>query len=348
MRKIIFLFIVPLMISCSKEKLGPQCISCNTEETATQTTDVLIVNEGTFNWNNASISLYQPSHKNVLQNIFSQANSSIPLGDVAQSITQLNNKAYIVVNNSNKIEVVDIQSFKTTTTITGFTSPRYFLPINTDKAYVTDLYSNSIQIVDLNNNTITGSISTNGWTEELLLHNDSVYVCDMTNENLLVIDPSNHTLIDSVKLGENPNSIVLDQNNKIWVLCSGGINSTLAKLIKFNPQNRTIEATFIFPNISDSPGNLKINTTGDYLYFLNSDVFKMNINETTLPSTPFISNNNNTFYGLGIAPLNDEIYVSDAIDYVQNGVIFRYSSTGSLIDEFNCGIIPGSFLFLHE
>ena len=57
-------------------------------------------------------------------------------------------------------------------------------------------------------------------------------------------------------------------------------------------------------------------------------------------------NNNNTFYALDINPINEEVYVSDAIDYVQNGIIFRYSSSGDLINQFNSGVIPGSFLFI--
>lgn len=346
MKNIFSILIVLTFFSCSKDELGPQCENCIEEEVTTQLSDILITNEGTFNWNNGSISLYKPLSHTISQNVFSQANNNIPLGDVAQSITQINNKAYVVINNSNKVEVIDINNFSSVATISGFNSPRHFLPINTNKAYVTDLYANSIQIVDLNNNSISGNIPLNGWTEELLLHNDSVYVCDMTNDNLLIIDPTNNTLIDSVKVGESPNSILIDQNNKIWIMCSGGINSTNPKLIKFNPQNRTIEATYTFPNISESPGSMKINATGDRLYFLNSNVYRMGINSSTLPTSSFIPNNNNTFYSLGVDPINEDIYVSDAIDYVQNGVIFRYSVEGLLIHQFNAGIIPGAFLFI--
>jgi hypothetical protein len=148
-------------------------------------------------------------------------------------------------------------------------------------------------------------------------------------------------------MGEDPNSLLVDQNNKIWILCSGGINATEPKLIKFNPQTRSIEATFTFPQTTDSPRNLTINAAKDQLYFLNTDVFKMNINNQSLPSDPFINNINNTFYGLGIDPVNEDVYVSDAIDYVQNGIIFRYTSSGTLINQFNAGIIPSSFLYLH-
>jgi len=345
-RHLFFILIILLFFSCSKEELGPQCVNCIEEEITTKINDVLIINEGTFNWSNASISLYSPENQTVSQNIFSQNNNNLPLGDVAQSVSQINSKAYIVINNSNKIEVIDINDFSSLSTITGFNSPRYFLPINNNTAYVTDLYSNSIQIVDLNSNTISGNITLSGWTEELLLHNDTVYICDMTNDNILLINPNNNTLIDSVKVGESPNSMVIDKNNKLWIMCSGGFSSTNPKLIKFNPQTRTIETTFTFSNISESPGNLNINATGDQLYFINSSIYKMSINDPLLTQTPFITSSGNTYYQLGINPINEDIYISDAIDYIQNGVVFRYSSSGGLIDQFNAGIIPGDFLFI--
>ena len=44
-----------------------------------------------------------------------------------------------------------------------------------------------------------------------------------------------------------------------------------------------------------------------------------------------------------INPVNSEVYIADAIDYVQNGVVLRYSPDGELLDEFYVGIIPGAF-----
>ena len=52
----------------------------------------------------------------------------------------------VVVNNSGKVEVVDSSDLLSKSTITGFQSPREINQINTDFAYVTDLYSNSIQL----------------------------------------------------------------------------------------------------------------------------------------------------------------------------------------------------------
>ena len=346
MRILLSISFILILFSCSKNELGPQCISCEEEQTEpTKPADILIINEGNFGNGSGSISLYSPQSKAINNNLFFQTNGT-PIGNVAQSAYQIDNKAYITINNSNKIEVIDINNFSSLHTITGFNSPRYFLPINQSTAYVTDLYSNSIQVVDLNSNSISGNIIVNGWTEKLLIHNDSVYVCDMTNDNLLIINPNNHSLVDSIKVGENPNSIVIDKDNKIWIMCSGGFSSTNPQLIKFNPQNRTIESTFVFSDISKSPGNLDINSSGDLLYYIKTDVYAMGIYDNSLTTTPIINSNGNNFYELGISPIDNDIYVSDAIDYIQNGVIFRYSSTGNLMHQFNSGVIPGDFLFI--
>lgn len=346
MRFILVILLITSLFSCKKDELGPQCIGCNNDEILSETADVLILNEGNFGWGNGSISYYQPQSKIISNNVYLQANNNIPLGDVVQSAYQFNDKFYVVANNSSKIEVINSTYFSSVATISGFNSPRYFLPITNTKAYVSDLYSNSIQIVDLTTNSIAGSIITNCWTENLLLHNDTVYACDMTNDNLLIINPTNNSLVDSVKLGVEPNSIVKDKNNKLWIMCSGGFQEDNAKLIRFNPQTRSIEATFIFSNINQSPSNLVIDNEQEQLYFLNNNVYRMNITATSLPSSELISNNSNTFYGLGVDPVNEDIYVADAIDYVQSGIVFRYSSNGSLIHQFNVGIIPGNFLFI--
>ena len=49
--------------------------------------------------------------------------------------------------------------------------------------------------------------------------------------------------------------------------------------------------------------------------------------------------------GLGIDPATSEVYVADAIDYVQHGVVYRFTPQGRAIDTLRVGIVPGSFCF---
>jgi hypothetical protein len=350
MRLIIYILIIGSLLSCSKTELGPQCENCPKEPiTATNFTDVLIVNEGNYTNGNASLSFYKSETQEVYHHVYSNANTGIPLGDVAQSALQIGNKLYVVVNNSSKIEVLNANNFETIQTINGFNSPRYILPINNQKAYVSDLYANAISILDLNTHTISGTIPTNGWTEKMLLHNDTAYVCNYNNSKILIINTATNTIVGDISTGKGVNSIALDKNNKIWVLCNGGINEETPRIIQFNPANRAIEKTISFASITQSPTNLVFNDTKDEFVFINQDVFKMSINDNSIPSTPFITRaSGSLFYGLSISPVNNEIYIADAKDYVQKGDVYRYSYSGNLIHQFEAGIIPDDFLFFNQ
>jgi hypothetical protein len=71
----------------------------------------------------------------------------------------------------------------------------------------------------------------------------------------------------------------------------------------------------------------------------------MSINDHLLPATPLIFKKNRLFYSMDINAPKSELYISDAIDYNQNGYIYRFTSNGSVIDSLRAGIIPGYFCF---
>ena len=131
--------------------------------------------------------------------------------------------AYIVVNNSGKIEVTDPNTLKSTGTITGLNSPRNILFINSLKAYVTSLYSKEIAIVNLATNSITGSINIRRTSEAVLKIGDKAYIsCWVSGFEIMVVNTITDQVIDSIIVGHEPESMALDKNDNIWVLCSGG------------------------------------------------------------------------------------------------------------------------------
>lgn len=337
----LFLLFSFLFFSCRKDK--PDALPQTT--VSVNSNGVFITNEGNFQFGNAKVSYYNPDQTTVTEDLFQPANNR-PLGDVCQSLCLFNGKAYLVINNSNKIEVVNPQTFVASATIKGFSSPRYFLPVSKNKAYITDFTSNNISIVDLSTNVISGTIPCSGWTEELALAYGKAFVTNEKSNKVYVVNTSTDKLADSIVVGYASNSIKEDKNGKLWVLCSGNkTNSIKASLHCINPVTNQVEQSFQFPNASDNPWRLDINGTSDTLYFLNKGVYRMTINSTALPDSPFIPQESREFYGLGIDPINSIIYVSDAVDYVQRGIIYRYKAEGTLINTFPAGIIPGDFYF---
>ncbi|MBK9419986.1 MAG: YncE family protein [Flavobacteriales bacterium] len=304
---------------------------------------VFIPNEGNFQAGNATVSYYDIATGIATEDLYAPANGT-SLGDVCQSMRLFNGKAYVVVNNSGKVVVVDPATFVTTATITGFASPRFLLPVGNHKAYVTDLYANTIAVVDLASNSITGHIPCPGWTEELALVDGKAFVTNKSHNYVYVINTATDVLEDSIAVSRGSNSICLDTHGKLWVACSGG-SGTQPALYRIDPQSNTIEADFPFPTTSDSPWRLSMNSDNDTLYYLNGDVFRMPITSTTLPAGAFVPAAGRNFYGLGVEPQTGVLYVSDASDYVQRGTVYRYRSDGSVANTFLAGTIPGGFVF---
>jgi hypothetical protein len=101
----------------------------------------------------------------------------------------------------------------------------------------------------------------------------------------------------------------------------------------------------IFPTKQESPVCLKIDASGEVLYFLDGGVRKMSITASELPAEPLIPESGRYFYRLAICPGNGDIYVTDASDYQQNGYLIRYNSGGELVATMQAEIIPGSMCF---
>ena len=307
---------------------------------------VYILNEGNFMASNGSVTRLNLNDGMVFTDYYAAQNTNLTLGDVPQSMCEHNGKFYIVVNNSGKVVCVDKYSFQKQSQLSGFNSPRFFLPVSGNKAYVSDLYANAISVVDLSNFSIVNSIPLTGWSEEMIERYGKVFVTNKTSSFVYVLNTITDQLIDSIPTGYGPCSLCEDKNGKLWILCQGNSTQNLqASLLRINPITNTIDTSYDFTGSSHHPSCLRINGPGDVLYYLDSDgVYRMPINGG-IPLNAHISQGNRNFYGLGIDPQNEMIYIADAIDFNQNGKIFRYNSSGSELDSFNSGIIPGFFYF---
>lgn len=360
-QKIILSLLIALsIVSCKKEENQN-----NNSDTFMESGSAIVVNEGNFGSSNGSVSFV--NRNGVTTNfIYENANNGINLGDVIQSYTTVGTKGIICVNNSFKIEIVDARTFKYIATIVDTTATqntsyvRYALGINDTKAYVTNgNYAGEVEVIDLNTNTITKSINVGKGPEQLALVGNNAYVCNSggfdVDSTVSVINTATDVVTSTINVGDIPTKIVRDAQNNVWVLCAGQsdysnypiINKlSPSKLVRINTSTNTVDRSFTLINAGNLSYvvNLAIGNNGRTIYYSVSDkIFALDITSGSLPTSAIISGR--SFYGLAASPYNNQIWGLYAPNFTSSGYVFRYSSSGSLIDSLKVGIGPNGAYF---
>ncbi|WP_207432941.1 DUF5074 domain-containing protein [Sabulibacter ruber] len=319
---------------------------------------VFITNEGQYTTPTAEVSFYDPATKTVIPDLFNQVNKR-PLGDVAQSMTFVDDKALIVVNASNKIEVVNANTFQGIGVISGLQYPRYMAALNSSKGYVTEWITNNnsrkgrVAVLDLNTYTVTKTIEVGVTPEALLVHNGKLYVANSFDNTVTVINTATDQVETTLTFFNGPNSFAVDATGNIWVLCGRTYyntdwsvdeeKTTAGHLVKFNPANPQTRTVLQFSSASNQPSGLVTNGAKNQLYYtLGNGVYTLATTATTLPGTPVLRRAG--LYGLGVDPKENLIYVGMG-PYDANGQVVRFQPSGTAIDSFQVRVLPNGFTF---
>lgn len=314
---------------------------------------LFILCEGNFQYGNATLSFYDPETNELENEIFFRANG-MRLGDVAQSMTIYGNKGWIVVNNSHVVFAIDTDTFLEVGRIENLTSPRYIHFISDKKAYISQIWDNRIAIVNPETYSITGYITVpdmqmgTGSTEQMVQIGQYVYCnCWSFQNKIIKIDTATDEVIESIIVGIQPNSLAIDKKGRLWTLTDGGYEDSAfgqetPQLLCLDTSPLTVRKAFMF-NPGDSPSKLQTDFEGNRLYWINDDIWEMEIDAVSLPEKPLIPSLGTRYYGLTIDPVSSEVFVSDAIDYSQQGIVYRYSPEGEPVGQFYVGVNPGAF-----
>lgn len=317
-------------------------------------TGVFCINEGVFGQTSGTITHYDPSSKKVTQKIFNQANNR-DLGNVVQSLHFTSTNGYIIVNNSNKIEVVNPNTFEEKAQITGLAQPRYMVSKG-NVGYVSqwglDGLSGSIAVLDLTTNSIQQTISVGKGPEHLLWKGNQLYVPLVggydTENKVLVINTISNTITDTIVVADKPNRCLVDNGNNIWILCGGktvyttypniDVNTSTASGI-FKLTNDTISYQKDF-NKGEPAGNFTFNPTDNVFYYTRTNTV-WQFNPNSLQEQALITGQ---FYGLDFDATSNYIYTASNAA-TDPATAKYYATNGTPIDSFQVGVFANGFVF---
>ncbi|WPP52689.1 YncE family protein [Catalinimonas niigatensis] len=318
--------------------------------------DIIIVNEGNFAQGNGSVSVYNRITEEVNNNVFAEANAGRALGASIQSITVAGNEAFIVCNVTDKIEIVNAETFEALQDPLedeGLISPRY-LDVVGNKAYVSVwgafdenymLPESKVAVIELDSFTVTQYIDTEDGPEDVQAIGDKVFVANSYTNQLTVINTDTDEVDEVITLEGSPQWLAVHEND-LWVSVTGAVS----QFVRINPDNNDVEET-IDVSGTNSNGKFTLNDELDMIYFIGAEpwpavttsVYTLSIDEASATPKKLISGN--YYYAIGSDPLTHNIFVSNSNSFQGEGTVLRYDTEGRLLDTYPAGVGPNDFVF---
>lgn len=340
---------------CSVVFLGLGCKSAVGPPRPSTGDGLFILNEGAFGQNNAEITFYSFVDGMVGDNMYSTVNPGKVLGDVANSFAQGGGEAFIVVNNSNKIEIVDRATLHSTGTVYMATSPRHMAIISPDKAYVSNMDS-TVSVVDVFLRRVSRSITVGPYPEGLIAKEGKLYVAISAfgaGTSVRVIDIATDAILGTIDVPDGPTYFAERSDGKILLSCVGYSDY-------YNPSYDTDGALVVIDPVTDTvvdmlqipghPGKLVVGPD-DVAYligpgsFSGGPIWQLDARTLAVMAEPFIDG---TYYAVGVDPVSLQVFAGDARGFATNGTVEVYDRFGTKLDEFACGVGPTWFMVSRE
>jgi len=342
-------FLSVWLCACVKDKP-------TTHTAAKKNGHVFVVCEGSYGSGNASLWSYNGSTNTASGDVFASANAT-SLGDVLQSMTKAGSEYLLCINNSDRLYAIDTGTLKIHRALT-IAKPRYAVATANNLAFVSTLYSNQVQVIDLASFTVKKSIELPYQNPEGMCRlNGKIYVCpwDTLCHHIYEIEEQTEAITREINIGGYaPHAVLADKYGMLWVLSGNVTKHRQATLTRIDPSTGATLRSFQFTSGED-PIKPVLNATRDTLYFiqvkydgtaLHNGIYRMSIDNAALPTSPFIpAKEFQYFWALGIDPETGNIYVGDPKGFIQKGTVTIYTASGTAVNSFDAGIGPGQFYF---
>lgn len=335
-KRIIVLLLVTVhtlfFVACSNIATQPEQA---TAYTGSFDDGIIILDEGNFMTPNAKVNYLSKDLHTLITDIYSSQNNNNVLGDVLQHIGFYQNKAFLVVNNSNIIKVVNRFTFQEIATITeNLQQPRY-IAFSNNKIFVTNTISKNVTVYNATTLAYITSINLDNVTPEKILSvNNKIYVMKSyfgSGNQIAVINPVTHQVETNITLSIGLNSMVASADNSFLYALS--TTNTATTLYRISTTTNQVNKTFQYPLVYNAQ---KLTLDNHQLYFVaQNSVFRLPENATTPILSPLFNVSNNgwsTFYGFNV--IDNKIFASDVKGFTQNSEISVYNLQGELVKTF--------------
>lgn len=348
MKRLILLFALAFIAaSCAESPTSPG--SSYTPKAVA----VYVLNQGDFGQGNASLTAYLPDSNLTENGLFKRVNGR-SLGDVANDIVINGNEAYMVINNSDKIEVMDASTALSTATIyfpSGTSPYRIALYPPGNIGFVSDLYTNSVSAIDLTTNAVipADTIPVGDAPYGITCISRQVFVANSgygSGSTVSVIDASTLKVMKTLRVGTGPTEVEPDGNGYVWVVCPGQLGADGSIYIINVAADTVADSINVGVQIPSFAGHtLAMDQKNGYGYLIaDSSVVKLDLLSKTIMDKNLIRG---SFYGISVDLSNGDVYVTDAKDYKTAGTVYIYYSDGQYTGRsFTAGINPDGMAFL--
>ena len=276
---------------------------------------------------------------------------------VREMLFNLDNKLFLMVNASNKIEITDTLLHEIDV-LSNISLPRYMVSITEHKAAISCWGNGGIlKIINTLSNTVEDSIAVGNGPEKMKVNQGKIFVCNsggFQSDSMVSVVKINDYSVQNIQVKDNPTDIVIADNQSVWVLCQGRIiydvswqpiGETRAALVELNPVTNSISQTINLP-AGAHPSQLEISPDKEKLYFGGgysfNGIFTFNIKTSSLSSLPLI---NKPFYAFNVEPLSGNLYCLEAPSFTSSGRLIIYTPEGSMITDIKTGIGPNGIIF---
>ena len=183
---------------------------------------VAVLKAGQSGKNNASIS-FITQNKKTTEDIFQLTNKRA-LGDLLHSYTEIDGKGYLLISNSDKVEVVESSTFRSISFIDiGVERCRYMVAAPAQDGFLLKGYVSywggktltpGIAVINLSERKVIKAITVNAGPEQMALVDNQLFVANSggagVGNTISVINTTTDQLITTIPGGDVPTAIIYD------------------------------------------------------------------------------------------------------------------------------------------